>query len=50
MTARKGVSAIQISKDLSVQYRTAWYMMHRIREASGRGDFKLANVAEVDET
>ena len=50
MTARKGVSAMQLSKELSVQYRTAWYMLHRIREACGRGDFKLGNVVEVDET
>ncbi|MDE0129607.1 MAG: IS1595 family transposase [Gammaproteobacteria bacterium] len=50
MTARKGVSAMQLSKELSVQYKTAWYMLHRIREACGRGDFKLAGVVEVDET
>ena len=50
MTARKGVSAMQLSKELNVQYRTAWYMLHRIREACGRGDFKLSGVVEVDET
>ena len=50
LTARKGVSALQLSKELGVQYRTAWHMLHRIREACGRGDFKLTNVVEVDET
>lgn len=50
MTARKGVSAMQLSKELSVQYKTAWYMLHRIREACGRGNFKLTGVVEVDET
>ena len=50
MTARKGVSAMQLSKELGVQYRTAWYMLHRIREACGSGDFKLSNIVEVDET
>ena len=50
LTARKGVSALQLSKELGVQYRTAWHMLHRIREACGRGDFKLTNVAEADET
>ena len=50
VTARKGVSALQLSKELGVQYRTAWHMLHRVREACGRGDFKLANVVEVDET
>lgn len=33
-----------------MQYRTAWYMMHRIREMWGREDFTLANTVEVDET
>ena len=49
LTARKGVSALQLSKELGVQYRTAWHMLHRIREACGRGDFKLSNVVEADE-
>ena len=50
MTARKGVSAMQLSKELGVQYRTAWYMLHRIREACSGGDFKLDRIVEVDET
>ena len=49
MTARKGISAMQLSKELSVQYRTAWYMLHRIREACASGDFKLDGVVEMDE-
>ena len=50
LTARKGVSAMQLSKELGVQYRTAWHMLQRIREACGKGDFKLSNVVEADET
>ena len=50
MTGRKGVSAMQLSKELGCQYRTAWHMLHRIREACGRGDFVLRDVVEVDET
>ena len=50
LTGRKGVSAMQLSKELGVQYRTAWHMLHRVREACKSGDFKLANVVEVDET
>ena len=50
LTARKGISAMQLSKELGVQYRTAWHMLHRIREACGRGDFTLSTVVEVDET
>lgn len=50
LTARKGVSAMQLSKELGVQYRTAWHMLHRIREACSRGDFTLREVVEADET
>ena len=50
MTARKGVSAMQLSKEIGVQYRTAWYMLHRIREACAGGEFKLNNIVEIDET
>jgi len=49
MTARKGVSAMQLSKELGVQYRTAWYMLHRIREACASGEFRLDNIVEMDE-
>ena len=49
LTARKGVSAMQLSKELGVQYRTAWHMLHRIREACQQGDPILSNVVEVDE-
>ena len=50
MTARKGVSALQLSKELGVQYRTIWYMVHRIREACASGELKLDHFVEVDET
>ena len=50
MTGRKGISAMQLSKELGVQYKTAWYMLHRVREACSDGDFRLGNIVEVDET
>ena len=51
LTARKGVSAMQLSKELDCHYRTAWYMLHRVKEACGRdGLFKLEGVVEIDET
>ena len=50
LTGRKGVSAMQLSKELGVQYRTAWYLLHRIREACSSGEFKLENIVEADET
>ncbi|HTT64317.1 MAG TPA: IS1595 family transposase, partial [Bryobacteraceae bacterium] len=31
--AKKGLSALQMKRDLKVAYKTAWYLNHRIREA-----------------
>lgn len=50
LTARKGISAMQLSKELGCQYRTAWHMLHRIRGACNSGAFTLQNIVEVDET
>lgn len=33
-SSKKGVSAHQIHRSLGVTYKTAWFMMHRIREAA----------------
>ena len=31
LTARKGISSVQLSKELGVTQNTAWYMLHRLR-------------------
>lgn len=33
VNASKGMSAVQLSRDLDVQYKTAWVLAHKIREA-----------------
>src|ERR1700688_5160394 len=49
--SRKGISANQLSRALGVQYRTAWYLAHRIRKAMIEADPpKLKGVVEIDET
>jgi transposase-like protein len=53
INARKGLSAKQLQRDLSVNYRTAWYLEHRIRKAMGLGNFtdeKMTGTVEIDET
>jgi transposase-like protein len=53
-SSKKGVSALQIQRSLGVTYKTAWFMMHRLREAmtgSVTGPLGGANkVVEADET
>ena len=50
LTSRKGISAMQLSKELSVSYPTAWYMLHRLRVACGSKLEALHGTVEVDET
>ena len=33
VNASKGISALQLSRDIDVQYKTAWVMAHKLREA-----------------
>jgi|TARA_A100001518_G_C1223156_1_gene68761 transposase-like protein len=46
----KGMSALQASRDLDVQYKTAFVLFHKLREAMARefGDTKLNGVVEID--
>lgn len=49
--AKKGMSALQLSRHLQVNYRTAGYLAHRIREAMLDPDgLKLTGTVEIDET
>ena len=48
--SKKGVSAHQLHRELRVQYKTAWFMCHRIREAMRDNVGILSGQVEVDET
>src|SRR5215472_11088848 len=48
--AKKGMSACQLQRHLGVNYRTAWYLAHRIREAMQDGFQLMTGVVEADET
>lgn len=51
-TSRKGVSSIQMAKELGITQKSAWFLNHRIREAmASRGGLLGGDkVVEVDET
>ena len=49
MTARKGISSLQLSKELGVTQKTSWFMLQRLREACGVDDSLLTGVVEIDE-
>ena len=50
VTARKGISSLQLSKEIGVTQKTAWFMLGRLREAVGGDDDTLSGIVEVDET
>ncbi len=50
VTARKGISSLQLSKEIGVTQKSAWFMLHRLREACGKDLDKLQGLVEIDET
>lgn len=48
--AAKGLSAMQLSRDLDVQHKTAWILSHKLREAMAAetADHMLSGIVEVD--
>ena len=51
VTARKGISSLQLTKEISVTQKTAWFMLSRLRKACGNGgDGLLSGITETDET
>lgn len=50
VTARKGISSLQLAKEIGVTQKSAWFMLHRLREACGKDIDKLRGVIEIDET
>ncbi|MCL2182906.1 MAG: IS1595 family transposase [Chitinispirillia bacterium] len=50
VTARKGISSLQLSKELGITQKSAWFMLQRIRTACGnRSKWLLEGIVEVDE-
>jgi len=49
VTACKGISSMQLSKEISVTQKTAWFMLGRLREACGGNFEKLSGIIEIDE-
>ena len=50
-TARKGVSSLQLSKELGITQKSTWFMLHRLRIACGNMEvIPIEGAAEIDET
>ena len=49
---KRGYSAAQLSRQLKLPYATAWFLLHRIRDAMGQRDaqYLLSGLVEMDDT
>ncbi len=50
VTARKGISSMQLAKEIGITQKSAWFVLHRLREACGPKLEKLRGIIEIDET
>lgn len=49
VTRPKGISSVQLGKDVGVSQRTAWFMLHRLREGGRQESVTMQGPVEVDE-
>jgi transposase-like protein len=49
VTSRKGVSSLQLAKEIGITQKSAWFLLHRLREACGKDLTVLQGIVEVDE-
>lgn len=48
---KKGISSLQLSRDLGITQKSAWFVLHRIRHIMGEPEPEpLDNIVEIDET
>jgi transposase-like protein len=50
VTSRKGISSVELHTKLAISQKSAWFMLHRLREACRDKDSPLSGIVEIDET
>jgi len=50
VTARKGISSLQLGKEIGITQKSAWFVLQRLREACGAQVVMLKGIIEADET
>ena len=49
VTSRKGISSMQLAKEIGITQKSAWFVLQRLREACGNDMTLLTGIVEVDE-
>ena len=50
VTSRKGISSLQLSKEIGITQKSSWFVLQRLREACGKNLDTLRGIVEIDET
>ena len=50
VTSRKSISSMQLSKEIGITQKSAWFMLQRLREACKGTGGPLSGIVEIDET
>jgi transposase-like protein len=49
VTSRKGISSLQLGKEIGITQKSAWFVLQRLREACGNAVTMLKGTVEIDE-
>ncbi len=49
VTSRKGISSLQLAKEIGITQKSAWFVLQRLREACGNDLTMLKGIVEIDE-
>jgi transposase-like protein len=49
VTSRKGISSMQLAKEIGITQKSAWFVLQRLREACGDAVTMLKGTVEIDE-
>src|SRR5258708_22012741 len=48
VTSRKGISSLQLGKEIGITQKSAWFDLQRLREACGQDKTMLKGIVDVD--
>ena len=49
VTSRKGISSLQLSKEIGITQKSTWFVIQRLREACSDSITMLKGTVEIDE-
>ena len=51
LSSKKGISSLQLNRQLGITQKTAWFVLHRLREMlKDKAPQVVSGIAQIDET